>query len=65
MRKVTERPEVLEKNAKLLPFEYDKVTGFLDYSDEYRLNNSAEFDYTYGEGNSSIQIYEILKKFYN
>ena len=64
MRKVTERPEVLEKNAKLLPFEYEKVTGFLDYSEEYRRNNTAEFDYTYGEGNSSIKIYEILKSFF-
>ncbi len=64
MRKVTERPEVLEKNAKLLPFEYEKISGFLDYSDEYRRNNTAEFDYTYGDGNSSIKIYEILKSFF-
>ena len=49
MRKVTERPEVLEKNAKLLPFEYKEVSDFLDYSEDYRKTNTAEFDFTYGK----------------
>ena len=65
MRKVTERPEVLDKNAKLLPFEYDKVVDFLEYSKGYRETNTSEFDYTYGNGKSSEQIYDILKSFYN
>lgn len=64
MRKVTERPEVLEKNAKLLPFEYGKVADFLEYSEEYRKINTSEFNYTYGNGNTSELIYEILKNFY-
>jgi len=65
MRKVTERPEVLEKNAKLLPFEYEKVVDFLEYSKEYKEYNTSEFDYTYGEGNSSVQIYNILQNFFS
>ncbi|HEY5534811.1 MAG TPA: UDP-N-acetylglucosamine 2-epimerase (non-hydrolyzing) [Ignavibacteria bacterium] len=64
MRKVTERPEVLEKNAKLLPFEYKEVSDFLDYSEDYRKTNTAEFDFTYGKGNTSEKIYQELKKFY-
>jgi UDP-N-acetylglucosamine 2-epimerase (non-hydrolysing) len=64
MRKVTERPEVLEKNARLIPFEYNKVVDFLDYSKEYHESNNSEFDYTYGNGKSSELIYNILKKFF-
>jgi UDP-N-acetylglucosamine 2-epimerase (non-hydrolysing) len=64
MRKVTERPEVLDKNARLLPFEYDKVVDFLQYSEDYRKINTSKFDFTYGTGNTSEQIYKILKNYY-
>lgn len=65
MRKVTERPEVLEKNAKLLNFDFNEVSGFIDYSEYYRNNVEEGFDYTFGRGDTSIKIYEILKKYYN
>jgi UDP-N-acetylglucosamine 2-epimerase (non-hydrolysing) len=65
MRKATERPEVLDKNAKLLPFNYDKVVDFIDYSEEYHKKDNSEFNFTYGVGNTSELIYDILKKYYN
>ncbi|HEX2787679.1 MAG TPA: UDP-N-acetylglucosamine 2-epimerase (non-hydrolyzing) [Ignavibacteria bacterium] len=65
LRKVTERPEVLGKNAKLLPFEDNKVTAFLDESEDYRNKNFGKFNYTYGYGNTSELIYEAMKNFYS
>ncbi|MCE1165575.1 MAG: UDP-N-acetylglucosamine 2-epimerase (non-hydrolyzing) [Bacteroidetes bacterium] len=65
MRKVTERPEVLEKNAKLLNFDFNEVSSFIDYSEYYRNNIEEGFDYTFGRGDTSVKIYEILKKYYN
>ncbi len=64
MRKVTERPEVLQRNAKLLPFEKNKVREFLLESDKYKINDSTQYDFTYGDGTTSYQIYEILKRFF-
>lgn len=64
MRKVTERPEVLDKNAKLLNFDYDEVAGFMDYAEYFKNNVNKEFDYTFGRGDSSAKIYELLKNFY-
>ena len=65
MRKVTERPEVLEKNAKLLNFEFGEVSSFIDYSEYYRSNVGEGYDYTFGRGDTSKKIYEILLKYYN
>lgn len=65
MRKVTERPEVLSKNAKLLPFSDIQVYNFLSDAEDYRINNTEEFDYTYGKGNTSEMIYDVMKIFYN
>jgi UDP-N-acetylglucosamine 2-epimerase (non-hydrolysing) len=64
MRKVTERPEVLDKNARLLTFDNSNVNDFLRHADEYKSKNTSEFDYTYGDGTTSEQIYEVLKSFY-
>lgn len=64
LRKVTERPEVLGKNAKLLPFEDNKVTAFLEESEDYKSKNAGKYNYTYGYGNTSELIYEALKNFY-
>lgn len=64
LRKVTERPEVLGKNAKLLPFEDNKVTAFLDESEDYKSKHFGKFNYTYGYGNTSELIYEAMKNFY-
>lgn len=64
LRKVTERPEVLDHNAKLLEFDNDEVHKFLESSDVYRENNSGEYNYTYGTGNTSILIYEAINQFY-
>lgn len=64
MRKVTERPEVLQRNAKLLPFNKDKVREFLLESERLKVDDGSQYDYTYGDGTTSYQIYEILKRFY-
>ena len=64
MRKVTERPECLDKNAKLLNFDYNEVSGFIDYAEYYRNNVEKEFDYTFGYGDTSVKIYELLKKYF-
>lgn len=65
MRKVTERPEVLSRNAKLLPFKRMQVKEFLVEAKEYRQSKINEgYDYTYGRGNSSNQIYDVMKRFY-
>jgi len=64
MRKVTERPEVLTRNARLLPFDNQKVKEFLNIAEDYHNNSNSGYDYTYGSGNSSEQIYDVLKRFY-
>lgn len=64
LRKVTERPEVLDHNAKLLEFDNDEVHKFLENSDVYVANNSGEYNYTYGTGNTSVLIYEAINQFY-
>lgn len=64
LRKTTERPEVLKKNAKLLPIEKSEVTSFLTDAINYRKVHQSKYNYTYGFGDSSYLIYEILKKFY-
>lgn len=64
MRKVTERPEVLDKNAKLLNFNFNEVSDFIDYAEYYKSNVNQEFDYTFGRGDTSKKIYSILKDFY-
>ena len=65
LRKVTERPEVLDHNAKLLEFNNDNVHEFLEYSKSYKEKVNGEYNYTYGTGNTSSLIYEELKRFYN
>ena len=65
MRKVTERPEVLDKNAKLLNFDYGDVASFIDYAEYFKNNVNSEFDYTFGRGDTSRKIYEELLKFYS
>ncbi|MCI0473511.1 MAG: UDP-N-acetylglucosamine 2-epimerase (non-hydrolyzing) [Ignavibacteria bacterium] len=64
MRKVTERPEVLDKNAKLLNFDFSEVSSFIDYSEYYNTNSADEYDYTFGHGDTSIKIYGLLKTYY-
>jgi UDP-N-acetylglucosamine 2-epimerase (non-hydrolysing) len=64
LRKATERPEVLKKNAKLLPFDDDEIITFLKNALLYREQQKSKHDYTYGYGDSSYLIYESLKKFY-
>lgn len=64
MRKVTERPEVLDKNAKLLNFDYDEVAHFIDYAEYFKSNVNDDYDYTFGNGDTSKKIFELLKKFY-
>lgn len=64
MRKVTERPEVLDKNAKLLNFEYDDVAHFIDYAEYFKSNVNDDYDYTFGRGDSSKKIFELLKLFF-
>lgn len=64
LRKTTERPEVLKKNAKLLPFESSVISSFLTQALHYRQVNQSKYNYTYGFGDSSYLIYEIFKKFY-
>lgn len=65
LRKVTERPEVLGVNAKLLPFEGTKVVEFLEESEDYKANAGKEFNYTYGKGDTSDLIYLAMKNFYS
>jgi len=62
LRKTTERPEVLKKNAKLLPFETSVVSEFLTEAVHYREMHHSKYNYTYGFGDSSYLIYELLKK---
>jgi UDP-N-acetylglucosamine 2-epimerase (non-hydrolysing) len=64
LRKVTERPEVLDKNAQLLPFNDAIVAEFVSDSDNYNKTKLEQYDYTYGYGNTSQLIYEILKTYY-
>jgi UDP-N-acetylglucosamine 2-epimerase (non-hydrolysing) len=64
LRKTTERPEVLKKNAKLLPFESKEIANFLHEAARYREIHKAKYNYTYGYGDSSFLIYEILKKYF-
>lgn len=64
MRKVTERPEVLQRNAKLLPFDKNRVREFLLESEKFKVKDNSKFDYTYGDGTTSYQIYEILKRYF-
>lgn len=64
LRKTTERPEVLKKNAKLLPIDKPEITTFLTEAIEYRKVHQSKYNYTYGFGDSSYLIYELLKKFY-
>jgi len=65
LRKVTERPEVLKKNAKLLPFENLEVEKFVESSLLFNDNKKDKYDYTYGYGYTSELIYEIIKNFYD
>lgn len=64
LRKTTERPEVLKKNAKLLPFDRNAVSTFLTDAVHYRETHRSKYNYTYGFGDSSYLVYELLKKFY-
>ena len=64
LRKTTERPEVLKKNAKLLPFDSGEISNFLTEAVHYRQVHQSKYNYTYGFGDSSYLIYELLKKFY-
>ncbi len=64
LRKTTERPEVLKKNAKLLPFDRSAVSSFLTEAVHYRETHRSKYNYTYGFGDSSYLVYELLKKFY-
>lgn len=64
LRKTTERPEVLKKNAKLLPFESTEISTFLNEAIHYRQVHQAKYNYTYGFGDSSYLIYELFKKYY-
>lgn len=64
LRKTTERPEVLKKNAKLLPFNSGAISSFLTEAIHYRQVHQSKYNYTYGFGDSSYLIYELLKKFY-
>jgi UDP-N-acetylglucosamine 2-epimerase (non-hydrolysing) len=65
LREKTERPEVLDVNAKLLPFEENKVSDFLDYAKQYKNENKSDFNYTYGKGETSKEIYSVLKKYFH
>jgi UDP-N-acetylglucosamine 2-epimerase (non-hydrolysing) len=64
LRKTTERPEVLKKNAKLLPFESGEISSFLSEAVHYREMHKSKYNYTYGFGDSSYLIYELLKKYF-
>jgi UDP-N-acetylglucosamine 2-epimerase len=62
LRKTTERPEVLKKNARLLPFDSKEISNFLSQAVHYREMHKSKYNYTYGFGDSSYLIYELLKK---
>lgn len=62
LRKTTERPEVLKKNARLLPFDGKEISNFLTQAVHYREMHKSKYNYTYGFGDSSYLIYELLKK---
>jgi UDP-N-acetylglucosamine 2-epimerase (non-hydrolysing) len=64
LRKTTERPEVLKKNAKPLPFETVEISAFLTEAVHYREMHKSKYNYTYGFGDSSYLIYELLKKYF-
>jgi UDP-N-acetylglucosamine 2-epimerase (non-hydrolysing) len=64
LRKTTERPEVLKKNARLLPFETGEISGFLMEAVHYKESHKSKYNYTYGFGDSSYLIFEFLKKFF-
>jgi UDP-N-acetylglucosamine 2-epimerase len=64
LRKTTERPEVLKKNAKLLPFDKTAVSSFLTEAVQYRETHKSKYNYTYGFGDSSYLVYELLKKYF-
>ena len=64
LRKTTERPEVLKKNARLLPFDTQEITGFLSEAIKYKEMHKSKYNYTYGFGDSSFLIYELLKKYF-
>jgi len=64
LRKTTERPEVLKKNAKLLPFESGEISSFLTQAVHYRQVHQSKHNYTYGFGDSSYLVFELFKKFY-
>jgi hypothetical protein len=55
---------VLKKNAKLLPFVTDEISSFLTEATHYREKHKSKYNYTYGFGDSSYLIYELLKKFF-
>ena len=65
LRKVTERPEVLKKNAKLLHFDNVEVSDFVKNSISFNQNKKDEFDYTYGYGFTSELIYDIIKNYFD
>ncbi|MCX7877030.1 MAG: UDP-N-acetylglucosamine 2-epimerase (non-hydrolyzing) [Ignavibacteria bacterium] len=64
LRKTTERPEVLKKNAKLLPFDKNEISVFLSQAVHYKQVHQSKYNYTYGFGDSSYLVYELLKKYY-
>jgi len=61
---VTERPEVLSKNAKLLNFDFAEVSSFIDYSEYYKNNVEEGYDYTFGRGDTSAKIYDIFLNYF-
>jgi UDP-N-acetylglucosamine 2-epimerase (non-hydrolysing) len=65
LRKTTERPEVLKKNARLLPFDADEILGFVKDTFGFRETHQSKYNYTYGFGDTSYLIYETLKKYYH
>jgi UDP-N-acetylglucosamine 2-epimerase (non-hydrolysing) len=64
LRKTTERPEVLKKNARLLPFDKNEISVFLSEAVHYKQSQQSKYNYTYGFGDSSYLIYELLKRHY-
>lgn len=64
LRKTTERPEVLKKNARLLPFDTQEISNFLTQAVQYRQMHQSKYNYTYGFGDSSYLIYELLKRYF-
>jgi len=65
LRKVTERPEVLKKNARLLSFDNVQVAEFVEHSLYLKNKKKEQYDYTYGFGNTSELIYEIIKNYFD